>query len=201
MRWHPPRSRRTFGLGILVATGDHPVRVWRVQNARGEGPYKIRDGKVIGGPAEESFEFTQAQAEMEAFAREGGIIWPPSLPSRIFAPRPDRDFLPHEWRDLTAAEKAGFRFGFPTKAAALDWLGERTLKMLADAGYRLVTVSAGTTYISRSGRQVAYRPWTGSPERWRSAQMREREAELIAEGFDVADAEQMAREEFDAYNE
>lgn len=201
MRWQPPWTRRSSGLGILVATGDHPIQVWRVQNAAGDGPYEVKGDKVVGGAAESSYRPTDAHDEMEAFAKEGGIVWPEFLVAKVFAPLPDTDFLPHEWRFLDPEERKGFRFAFPTKAAVYDWFGKASLDKLAAAGFKLVPVMAGTTFISRSGRQVMYRPWTGQPERWRSAAQREREAELIADGFDPAEAADLARSEADSYNE
>lgn len=199
MRWQPPWIRRSSGLGTLVADGSSPIHVWRVQNAAGDGPYEIKDDALVGGAAEDAYRPTVAHDEMEDFAKQGGVVWPASLVAQVFAPLPENDFMFHEWSGLTPEERKGFRFAFPTKSAVYDWFGKTALEKLAAAGFRLVPVLAGTTFISRSGRQVMYRPWTGTPERWRSAAQREREAELIEEGFDLDEVEYLARSEADAY--
>lgn len=167
-RWNPPWMSRA--LGELVNTGkSRPLSVWRVENDKGLGPYQaVPEGERIYAddpkyPDKQVrdralFKFVMSGdkfAEHPAISRDSArtiVDW-------ALHPTPHEDFEGREWRDLPDRFQKQYKFGFPTKGAAIEWFGSKRLREFESQGFNLKEVPAGRVVLSRSGRQVLYVPW------------------------------------------
>lgn len=116
-----------------------PVTVYRVQNAKGEGPYH-----------------TESYRELLSIMT--------SLPTRR-TPGPEEDFPKKDLKETSSDAdpyyffpKREIRFGFHSPEAAQKWFGKEALASLAERGFRLTPVKAKKAWISKTKRQVMFIP-------------------------------------------
>lgn len=155
------------GLGETIHEGEEgPMLVWRVQNAQGKGPY--RKGPAAGrGDLDPNL--PSKERALYRFVMSGDRYGKhPEITSgdarllvgSMLQPVPPEDFERHEWHAMPEATLKQYKFGFPTKRAAADWLGTKALARLEQEGFKLVQVPARRVVLSKSGRQLLFVPWS-----------------------------------------
>jgi hypothetical protein len=112
------------------------VRVWRVENAEGAGPYR----NDAAPPHCDGYTDPESHpAPRDDFA--------------VFFKEEDEDGY-YEARDELIAP---YVFGFPTREAALRWFDDYDLAYMAERGYVLREMESDEVYVSDSGRQCMFR--------------------------------------------
>lgn len=162
------KRRRSKGLGVVVHEGKQAaMTVWRVQNAKGEGPYRAEgveptefDALEAGLPTTDRalYKFIMKGDKFSA-QRKSDRDEARRILGDAIQPSPRSDFFPNEWGDLSPSATKQYKFAFPTRQAGLDWIGGRWLTELKKEGYALVEVPAKRVVLSKSGKQVIYIPW------------------------------------------
>jgi hypothetical protein len=154
-------------LGLLVHEGtDKPLMVWRIQNDAGEGMHRgsvtplrlTRAGSMPTDAARNLYKFilsgdTFQQGDKKAARRKAQ-----DHVYNAIHPNPALDF-PDDWAQFPKEEQEQYRFGFPTKDAALMWVGSY-MPALSREGFKLVRVPASRVFLSKSGTQLVYLPWS-----------------------------------------
>lgn len=178
-RWSPPWSYRALGELVHEGYDGKTMLVWRVQNADGQGLYRSEEAAET---ATDEY-LPEASGALYRFLRtgdqfqdlpamslqrgDGRALYVPARKGSISArralfdimrPTPERDFTPSEWTALPGKISRQYLFGFPTREAAMEWMGPKTLAWAKSHGYSLVQVPASRVILSRSGRQLIFVP-------------------------------------------
>jgi diguanylate cyclase (GGDEF)-like protein len=118
-------------MAVIHDDAQQPMKVWRVQNDEGQGPYYGSDSPAwrmnIKGP-------------------------------KTDRPDPYRDFDDDDLDEWNQANPGGMLFGFHAPEHAEKWFGSDALTALRQHGFTLRQVLARKVYQSRSGKQVMFEP-------------------------------------------
>jgi hypothetical protein len=111
------------------------ITIWRVENDRGEGPY------TSDWPWREILQGEHANPYTHP--------WPSVVVQDLDYPytaKPEFDKVPHDI----------YKYGFPTKAHALEWFAG-WFQRLTEWGYYLKVIEVRQVIPSNSGKQVAFK--------------------------------------------
>lgn len=117
--------------------------VFRVQDAHGCGPYRPKCCPRCPADISDSDRYDKTPIPREDFK------WGYYDPNLTFI---DLPYL---------MQLYGYKFAFPTRAAALEWFGYDNLKAMERFGWELVPVPAIDVVVSDSGRQCIFKPMEG----------------------------------------
>jgi hypothetical protein len=119
-------------MALIHNDPNKPMTVYRVQNNKGEGPYKANHP---------TNQFDVSRTLM-------------MLPEKN-TPYPDEDYSFQERHEM---DQAPHRYGFDSVKGAEDWFGGEGLSNLARFGYSLVPVKASKVYRGKTGKQIVFVP-------------------------------------------
>jgi hypothetical protein len=119
------------------------LTVWRVENDKGEGPYR---GGLTFAPR-----LPYPQEELVPGSGRPGS--PVDIDDRRPMPHIDFEHAHHE-----ALKSGHLKSGFASPEHAVRWFGREGLDVLQQRGFVLRPVLASKVHQSRSGRQVAFEP-------------------------------------------
>lgn len=138
-------------MALIYTSTVTPMVVWRVQDDEGLGPYN--GGRV---------DYPNAKCMQPACHPVYGN------PRLARAPDPHDDF---EESDLSIWNRDRWtgpfviRFGFLNYRDAVAWFGKARLDLMETVGYYPTPRKAKKVWLSISGKQVMFVPWTNNPNR------------------------------------
>jgi hypothetical protein len=142
------------------------LTVWRVENDKGEGPYR---GGLTFAPR-----LPYPQEELVPGSGKPGS--PVDIDDRRPMPHIDFEHAHHE-----ALKSGHLKSGFASPEHAVRWFGREGLDVLQQRGFVLRPVLASKVHQSRSGRQVAFEPSVQKSEAEPGGGTLEKARETLAE--------------------
>lgn len=126
-----------------------PMTVYRVQNAKGEGPYARTAPTAVVVAGRNHYIAAQKRGEEN----------PQPNPPVDFPPDDMKAFREASDYDENYEPTNPYRFGFEKPEHADDWFGAHAMDVMKQHGYTLQQVPAQKVYRSNSGKQVFFLPY------------------------------------------
>lgn len=135
-------------MALIYHDADKPMTVYRVQNAKGEGPYGRTAPTAVIVAGRNHYIAAQKRGEEN----------PQPNPPVDFPPDDMKAFREASDYDENYEPTNPYRFGFEKPEHAQDWFGSHAMEVMKQHGYTLQQVPAQKVYRSNSGKQLFFLP-------------------------------------------